>query len=64
MLSDTTARVVAVDTHDIRFPTSREIDDPNPMHPDPDSSAAHLIPRTETPDDPAAADIPTTKVSA
>jgi L-fuconate dehydratase len=44
------ARVTAVDTHDIRFPTSRELDGSDAMHPDPDYSAAYVVLRTDAPD--------------
>ncbi|MGA8116963.1 MAG: enolase C-terminal domain-like protein [Actinocatenispora sp.] len=47
------ATVVAVDTYDIRFPTSRELDGSDAMNPDPDYSAAYVILRT---DDPAVPD--------
>lgn len=45
-LSATRARISAVDTYDIRFPTSRELDGSDAMNPDPDYSAAYLILRT------------------
>ncbi|MGW3043013.1 enolase C-terminal domain-like protein [Kitasatospora sp. NPDC001159] len=45
-MSADTARIVAVDTYDIRFPTSRELDGSDAMNPDPDYSAAYLILRT------------------
>ena len=44
------ARVVALDTHDIRFPTSREHDGSDAMNPDPDYSAAYVVLRTEAVD--------------
>ncbi|MFH8798627.1 L-fuconate dehydratase [Streptomyces sp. NPDC017936] len=44
------ARVIAVDTHDIRFPTSRELDGSDAMNPDPDYSAAYVVLRTDAPD--------------
>ncbi|MBD0690369.1 hypothetical protein BG452_07515 [Streptomyces sp. CBMA123] len=37
---------VAVDTYDIRFPTSRELDGSDAMNPDPDYSAAYIVLRT------------------
>ncbi|MEE6259778.1 enolase C-terminal domain-like protein [Plantactinospora sonchi] len=40
-------RVTAVDTYDIRFPTSRELDGSDAMNPDPDYSAAYLVLRTD-----------------
>ncbi|MGI5141781.1 MULTISPECIES: L-fuconate dehydratase [unclassified Streptomyces] len=46
-MSPTAARVVAVDTFDIRFPTSRELDGSDAMNPDPDYSAAYLVLRTD-----------------
>ncbi|MER7581151.1 L-fuconate dehydratase [Kitasatospora sp. NPDC097691] len=45
-MSATTARITAVDTHDIRFPTSRELDGSDAMNPDPDYSAAYVVLRT------------------
>ncbi len=45
-LSATTARITAVDTFDIRFPTSRELDGSDAMNPDPDYSAAYVVLRT------------------
>ncbi|MFD7131687.1 L-fuconate dehydratase [Streptomyces sp. NPDC059894] len=47
MASSTPARVTAVDTHDIRFPTSRELDGSDAMNPDPDYSAAYVVLRTD-----------------
>ncbi|MEV6055117.1 L-fuconate dehydratase [Streptomyces sp. NPDC052107] len=47
-MSADTARIVAVDTYDIRFPTSRELDGSDAMNPDPDYSAAYLVLRTST----------------
>ncbi|MFF3839169.1 enolase C-terminal domain-like protein [Streptomyces sp. NPDC001930] len=44
------ARVIAVDTYDIRFPTSRELDGSDAMNPDPDYSAAYLVLRTDAAD--------------
>ncbi|MQA95546.1 MAG: fuconate dehydratase [Streptosporangiales bacterium] len=41
------ARIVAVDTYDVRFPTSRELDGSDAMNPDPDYSAAYAILRTD-----------------
>ncbi|GIF44094.1 enolase C-terminal domain-like protein [Actinoplanes xinjiangensis] len=40
-------RITAVETFDIRFPTSRELDGSDAMNPDPDYSAAYVILRTE-----------------
>jgi L-fuconate dehydratase len=39
--------IVALDTHDIRFPTSRELDGSDAMNPDPDYSAAYVVLRTD-----------------
>ncbi|MGX1273687.1 enolase C-terminal domain-like protein [Streptomyces phaeoluteigriseus] len=50
MAPPTPARVVAVDTHDIRFPTSRELDGSDAMNPDPDYSAAYVVLRTDAAD--------------
>ncbi|MEY9838652.1 enolase C-terminal domain-like protein [Streptacidiphilus sp. EB103A] len=44
------ARVIAVDTYDIRFPTSRSLDGSDAMNPDPDYSAAYLVLRTDAGD--------------
>jgi L-fuconate dehydratase len=44
-----TARITAVDTYDIRFPTSRELDGSDAMNPDPDYSAAYVVLRTDDP---------------
>ncbi|MGW7216780.1 fuconate dehydratase, partial [Streptomyces collinus] len=49
-MSPTPARITAVDTHDIRFPTSRELDGSDAMNPDPDYSAAYVVLRTDAPD--------------
>jgi L-fuconate dehydratase len=42
--------ITAVDTFDIRFPTSLELDGSDAMNPDPDYSAAYLIIRTDAVD--------------
>jgi L-fuconate dehydratase len=42
-------KIVAVDTFDIRFPTSRELDGSDAMNPDPDYSAAYVVLRTDSP---------------
>jgi L-fuconate dehydratase len=47
-----TARIVAVDALDVRFPTSRRLDGSDAMNPDPDYSAAYAIVRTDSPDGP------------
>ena len=44
------ARVLALDTFDIRFPTSREHDGSDAMNPDPDYSAAYVVLRTDAVD--------------
>lgn len=46
----TPARITAVDTYDIRFPTSRERDGSDAMNPDPDYSAAYAVLRTDAGD--------------
>ncbi|MEV5885022.1 enolase C-terminal domain-like protein [Streptomyces sp. NPDC052020] len=51
-MSPSSARVTAVDTYDIRFPTSRELDGSDAMNPDPDYSAAYVVLRTEAADAP------------
>ena len=43
-------RITAVDTYDIRFPTSRELDGSDAMNPDPDYSAAYVVLRTDCED--------------
>ena len=43
-------RIVAVDTYDIRFPTSRELDGSDAMNTDPDYSAAYVVIRTDAGD--------------
>ncbi|MEZ0093804.1 L-fuconate dehydratase [Streptacidiphilus sp. EB129] len=48
-MSDATTRITGVDTYDIRFPTSRELDGSDAMNPDPDYSAAYLVLRTDDP---------------
>lgn len=42
--------IIAVDTFDIRFPTSQDLDGSDAMNPDPDYSAAYLIIRTDAGD--------------
>jgi L-fuconate dehydratase len=51
-MTDTTepARVTALETYDIRFPTSRELDGSDAMNPDPDYSAAYVVLRTDAGD--------------
>jgi L-fuconate dehydratase len=41
------SRIIALDTYDVRFPTSRELDGSDAMNPDPDYSAAYVIMRTD-----------------
>ncbi|GAA3148085.1 L-fuconate dehydratase [Streptomyces rectiviolaceus] len=49
-MSPTSARITAVDTFDVRFPTSRELDGSDAMNPDPDYSAAYVVLRTDADD--------------
>ncbi|HEY3502821.1 MAG TPA: enolase C-terminal domain-like protein [Actinocatenispora sp.] len=44
------ATIVRLDTHDLRFPTSRWLDGSDAMNPDPDYSAAHVVVRTDAGD--------------
>ncbi|MGO1068852.1 L-fuconate dehydratase [Lysobacter sp. CA199] len=44
------SKIVAIDTLDVRFPTSRELDGSDAMNPDPDYSAAYLALRTDDAD--------------
>lgn len=46
------ARITALDTFDIRFPTSAQLDGSDAMNPDPDYSAAYVVLRTDDPDGP------------
>ena len=41
--------ISALETYDIRFPTSRELDGSDAMNPDPDYSAAYVVLRTDDP---------------
>ncbi len=41
---------VSLDTYDVRFPTSRELDGSDAMNPDPDYSAAYVVLRTDAGD--------------
>ncbi|TDP96673.1 L-fuconate dehydratase [Labedaea rhizosphaerae] len=43
-------RITGLVTHDIRFPTSLELDGSDAMNPDPDYSAAYVVVRTDAPD--------------
>jgi L-fuconate dehydratase len=45
------AKITALETHDVRFPTSRDLDGSDAMNPDPDYSAAYLVLRTDAADD-------------
>ncbi|MDQ8705044.1 enolase C-terminal domain-like protein [Streptomyces sp. LHD-70] len=49
-MAPTALRITAVDTYDIRFPTSRELDGSDAMNPDPDYSAAYVVLRTDADD--------------
>ncbi|MEU3984194.1 L-fuconate dehydratase [Streptomyces sp. NPDC026672] len=51
-MSPAPVRITAVDTYDVRFPTSRELDGSDAMNPDPDYSAAYVVLRTDAPDGP------------
>jgi L-fuconate dehydratase len=42
-------KITAMDTYDVRFPTSRELDGSDAMNPDPDYSAAYVVLRTGQP---------------
>jgi L-fuconate dehydratase len=50
MSPSTEGHVITVDTYDIRFPTSRELDGSDAMNQDPDYSAAYVIIRTDVDD--------------
>lgn len=66
-MSATPARITAADTYDIRFPASCELDGSDAMNPDPDCSAAHVVPRTDAdagPGGPAAAPRPAAERAA
>ena len=41
-------KITAVETHDVRFPTSQQLDGSDAMNPDPDYSAAYVVLRTDT----------------
>ncbi|MEH0548966.1 L-fuconate dehydratase [Streptomyces sp. B21-105] len=49
-MTATCSRITAVDTYDVRFPTSRELDGSDAMNPDPDYSAAYVVLRTDARD--------------
>ena len=42
-------KITALETYDVRFPTSRELDGSDAMNPDPDYSAAYVVMRTDQP---------------
>ncbi|WP_326809089.1 fuconate dehydratase [Streptomyces sp. NBC_01775] len=42
--------VTGVEVHDVRFPTSEQLDGSDAMNPDPDYSAAYVVLRTDAPD--------------
>jgi L-fuconate dehydratase len=44
------ATITALETHDVRFPTSRALDGSDAMNPDPDYSAAYVVLRTDADD--------------
>ncbi|HEY2671723.1 MAG TPA: hypothetical protein VGJ07_15300, partial [Rugosimonospora sp.] len=44
------SRFVSLDTYDVRFPTSRDLDGSDAMNPDPDYSAAYVVLRTDAGD--------------
>jgi L-fuconate dehydratase len=44
------SRFVSLETFDVRFPTSRELDGSDAMNPDPDYSAAYVVLRTDAGD--------------
>ncbi|MFI6298229.1 L-fuconate dehydratase [Nonomuraea sp. NPDC050790] len=46
-MTATPYRIVEMETHDIRFPTSRELDGSDAMNPDPDYSAAYVVLKTD-----------------
>src|ERR1700761_2843062 len=46
-MSHARPRILALDTYDIRFPTSREHDGSDAMNPDPDYSAAYVVLRSD-----------------
>jgi L-fuconate dehydratase len=43
------SKITALDTYDVRFPTSRQLDGSDAMNPDPDYSAAYVVMRTDQP---------------
>ncbi|ONK09986.1 enolase C-terminal domain-like protein [Streptomyces sp. MP131-18] len=51
-MPSSTPRITAIETYDVRFPTSRELDGSDAMNPDPDYSAAYVVLRTSHEDEP------------
>ena len=49
MATHASVKITALDTYDIRFPTSRQLDGSDAMNPDPDYSAAYAVLRTDDP---------------
>ena len=47
MTNSGAAVITALETYDVRFPTSRELDGSDAMNPDPDYSAAYVVLRTD-----------------
>jgi L-fuconate dehydratase len=43
-------KIVDLEAHDIRFPTSKTLDGSDAMNPDPDYSAAYVVLKTDSPD--------------
>ena len=48
-MTEAEGTIIALETWDIRFPTSRELDGSDAMNPDPDYSAAYAVLRTDAP---------------
>src|SRR5439155_2004982 len=44
-----TIKITGIETHDVRFPTSRTLDGSDAVNVDPDYSAAYVILRTDNP---------------
>src|SRR2546427_1502559 len=44
-----TIKITGIETHDVRFPTSRTLDGSDAVNVDPDYSAAYVILRTDSP---------------
>jgi L-fuconate dehydratase len=49
-MEEVMSSIIDLETHDIRFPTSRMLDGSDAMNPDPDYSAAYVVLRTDDPD--------------